>query len=67
MDRNFGFGRLEPLGAAVIGLPARGVTAALAEELFFAHPPATDWHAPKPPCAAPAKQRQKLTYAVAAA
>jgi hypothetical protein len=64
MDRNFGFGRLEPLGAASIGHPSRGVTTALAEELFFAHRPVAR-PAPKTPCAPPAKQR--LTYKVATA
>ena len=64
MDRTFGFGRLEPLGAASIGFPTRGVTTALAEELFFARRPVAR-SAPKTPCAPPAKQQ--LTYKVAAA
>jgi hypothetical protein len=63
-DRNFDFGRLEPRSAASIAFPTRGVTTALAEELFFAHRPIA-WPRPKTACAQPAKQ--KLSYEVAVA
>jgi hypothetical protein len=64
MDRNFGFGRLEPLAATSMAASAPAVTTALAEELFCLHRSAM-WRAPRAPCTA--QPKPVPSYAAAAA